>query len=271
MKTQNIPESSVGSDIGKPGFFVRARKAALNGGLTALAIVGISACGSSVTIASITPSNAKSLAFTQTNTPIPGPTATITPSPTATPINYFSLGSPFSEECGSPGVWSNDSYNGKVPSDYGSQMDENHGHVDIMLPSGCNSIIVFSPANGTLTKVGVNNYDLVLSQGYALSLNPDNPPGFQIALENVASSSNNNTIVLKLAHFQSITEGEVTKGQEIGKLVMEHNHWKLAYQVTTTRGGYRIWSPTLFLQDIPMTCVIDSPYDCVPELNDFKS
>jgi|GEM_PF-3596830 len=223
-----------------------------------------------------------------TNTFTPSPTATntlepsVTPSPTATPTRTpkptltplpprYLLGSPFGD-CGDgiARIWSNDSYNGLVPVDYDSRMDQHHGHVDIMRPVGCDSIIVYAPADGILLKVGNNNYDLILDIGLYLNMNPDNPYEFSRVISSILLSGKSNQIVLKLAHFSAtIPDGHVTRGQEIGELVMEQEHWKIAYQITTTGNGYQTWSPTLFMWNQQPICVNGSPYDCIPELKDY--
>ena len=204
-------------------------------------------------------------------TPTFTPTLTRTPKPTSTPIPIFLLGSPFGA-CGNGEaiIWSNDSYNGPVPSKYDSKMDQHHGHVDIMRPGECSEITVYSPADGYLIKVGNNNYDLILDIGLKLGINPDNPSEFAGKLEKILFSSGSNQIVLKLAHFSStVSDGYVKKGDEIGELVMESNQWKIAYQITTTYGNYQIWSPTLFLWDKQPICANNSTYDCIPEVNDY--
>ena len=94
------------------------------------------------------------------------------------------------------------------------------------------------------------------------------------ALEKLLSSSKygNTSFVLKMAHFSAtVPDGHVNKGQGIGTLVMEAKQWKIAYQITTQDWlmKYQIWSPTVFLWDQQPICVLGSPFDCVPELNDF--
>lgn len=217
----------------------------------------------------------KSLTATSTQEPdipfTPTITATITPQPTMTLPPTIVLGSPFGN-CGDgiPRIWSNDSYNGLVPDNYESKMDQNHGHVDIMRPKNCDRKTVYAPADGYLRKVGNNNYDLLLDLGSSLMVNPNNPPEFQKALSGILSSTKSNQIILKLAHFSaSILDGPVIRGQEIGELVMEMNHWKIAYQITTNGNGYQIWSPTLFMWDPQPVCINDSPYDCIPEIDDY--
>jgi len=195
-------------------------------------------------------------------------TATIKPSPT--PV-WVTLGSPFAADCGDgiPRIWSNDSYNGLIPSDYDSKMDEHHGHVDIMIPDGCSGStqgLVIAPVSGELIKYG-NTYHLYVEPKTYLQ-------GIEEAFDFIGISkitlSNIHEIYLNLAHFDNFIEGNVYKGQPIGTLVKEHGHWKISYQVAVVyESNIYIFSPSIFSQDTQMICYPNSPYDCEPEPNDY--
>jgi len=207
-------------------------------------------------------------------TPIPertvtqAPTVTVKPSPTPA---WVTLGPPFASDCGDgiPRIWSNDSYNGQIPSDYDSKMDEHHGHVDIMIPDGCSGStqgLVIAPVSGELIKYG-NTFHLYVEPKTYLQ-------GIEEAFDFIDISkitlSNIQEIYLNLAHFDNFSEGYVRKGQSIGTLVKEHGNWKISYQVAVVyESNIYIFSPSIFSQDTQMICYPNSPYDCEPEPHDY--
>lgn len=220
----------------------------------------------------LTPTLTQTLTLTPTSTFTSTPTLTKTLVPTNTPKPIFRLGSPFGS-CGDgvARIWSNDSFNGVAPNNYDSKVDQHHGHVDIMRPVGCYSIVVYSPVDGYLKKIDNNIYELILDIGLHLGLNPNNPPEFINVLNFDLVSGYDLQIIINMGHFSAtVAEGHITKGEAIGNLVMEMGHWKIAYQVITIQNYiYKIWSPTLLLWDTQPICIQGSPYDCVPEVNDY--
>jgi hypothetical protein len=234
-----------------------------------------------------TPSSTNTPLLTATSTPYP--TKTPTPSPV-----WVTLGSPFAGDCGDgiPVVWSNDSYNGKLPNDYDSKMDDRHGHVDIMIPKGCLGNaegLVIAPISGELVKYG-HSYHLYVDKGEYVK-GAEKAFSF-IGIESI-DPSKISQIYLNLAHFNNFVEGKVQKGQPFGNLVKQFGHWKISYQIVIRYKGISyIFSPTLFPTKLsdgttlkPMldgtstnwTCAQDSYVknypnqinDCIPEPHDY--
>ena len=229
------------------------------------------------------PSETASLEFTIE------PTATISPeltttnspaeraSPIPTPINFVTLGSPFAKDCGDGVVriFSNDSFN--APG-LDHQFDDQHGHVDLYVPLGCNvnnmEGEVISPASGTLYGDG-NSYQLFLPYGTLIK-------GVESAL--IFSGEENidlnkiTKIRLDFGHIEpfvgTATVGlleQLEKGQPFADVVPYDDQQKIAYQIWVDYDGDTfMFSPTLFEQDGPeWTCVIGSKYDCLPEPHDY--
>lgn len=239
--------------------------------LSVFLIYVFSACSSNI---SNSTTSTQPPTITLTKEPTLSPTLTLLP----TPIIYETIGSPFASDCGDgiPRIWSNDSFNGPardVPS------DEHHGHVDIFVPKGCDinnyKGEVIAPLSGNLIVGDIPGHPNV----YLLYPDTFYINGLKEALMFIGISNPNiskvTEIRLNMGHFHSsINDIEtgiyVKKGQKIGDVVPEGNHWKLAYQIYVISEGidYAI-SPTLFNLDKQWPCVPGSRYDCVATKHDY--
>jgi hypothetical protein len=198
--------------------------------------------------------------------PVPSPT------PTATPRVYVTLGPPYPTDCGDgiPLISSNDSFNGLFLPD---RIDQLHGHVDIIPPTGCDvsnmTGEVIAPVSGYLQGHAVpHGYHLFLPADVYIAGTED---ALRFAgIENPDLSLISDTR-LHFGHLAA-TDGDVEKGRPMGDLVEDWNYpyWKLAYQVTFLYDGVEyMFTPTLFDQDVAFECEPGSIYDCVPEPNDY--
>ncbi len=212
-----------------------------------------------------------------TQTPQPTQTPTIQPPATPISIQYVTLGSPFAPDCGDgiPRIWSNDSFNGQFKE---NGFSDNHGHVDIMPPNGCEVEKLkgefIAPASGAIQKYdngdGTFGFQLYLPSNYLIN-------GIENAL--IFSGQNNieinqiRDLHIDFGHVE-ITNTQAVKGQSAGEVLYEkwNPHYKIAYQIIFYyKNKEYMFSPTLFEQDVEWVCYPKSPYDCTPESNDYAN
>lgn len=193
--------------------------------------------------------------FTPTETATPESTSTATATLTEEPLQYVTLLQPFTCGDGIVDIGTNASFNGLfIPTGF----DQYHGHMDILLPDGCdiNTATMLAPISGRIEKYtfvesdagGTNwGYHLVFPQGvYPNGIDQ----AFQFAGIGNFEVSQIKRIILDIGHLDCIT-GIVTAGEPICTVIPMpsiYGETRVAMQVgiDLNDGKGFMFSPTLF-------------------------
>jgi hypothetical protein len=216
------------------------------------------------------------------------PSATNTPILTSTPtIRFTTIGSPFPKAWGAPLIWANDAFNGPFRLE---ATDTHHGHMDVSVPKGYSvsegfdidghNGDVIAPVDGCITTYGSvkSKKDGIIPIGLQLvfpkNIFPENIlEAFSFAGIENPTLEKISRISIDIGHIKNVITGCHKKGEPIAEIEPYNNtrgQTKVAFYLLINYDNVEYgFSPTLFTLDEKWECFPNSPYDCVPQPNDY--